>query len=135
MKKVGRPPKSRKKQPYEVQGSHGPRLTKHGIKMTCRYCGDKGHNRATSSMRKAGLPPKTSAQRSQTSMPVETKEICEEAATEVYSDMEMMPVQIAMLVISQVTAHVTTHCTSMSYHIVLKILCYRFSCLEKLTCQ
>jgi len=58
VKKVGRPPKSRKKQPYEVQGSHGPRLTKHGIQMTCRYCGDKGHNRATCSMRKAGLPPK-----------------------------------------------------------------------------
>ena len=52
VKKVGRPPKSRKKQPYEVQGSHGPRLTKHGIQMTCRYYGDKGHNRATCSTRK-----------------------------------------------------------------------------------
>ena len=74
MKKVGRPPKSRKKQPYEVQGSHGPRLTKHGIQMTCRYCGDKGHNKATCSMRKAGLKPKIPAQRSQTSMPVQTEE-------------------------------------------------------------
>ena len=39
-------------------------------------------------------------------MPVETEEVFEEAATEVYSDMEMMPVQTAMPVISQVTAHV-----------------------------
>ena len=100
VKKVGRPPKSRKKQPYEVQGSHGPRLTKHGIQMTCRYCGDKGHNRATCSMRKARLPPKTPSQRSQTSMPVETEEVFEEATTEVYSDMKMMPVQTAMPVIS-----------------------------------
>ena len=106
VKKVGRPPKSRKKQPYEVQGSHGPRLTKHGIQMTCRYYGDKGHNRATCSMRKAGLPPKIPTQRSQTSMPVETEEVFEEAATKDYSDMAM---------ISQVNAHVTTHCTSMSY--------------------
>ena len=59
-------------------------------------------------------------------MAVETKEVFEEAATKDYSDMAM---------ISQVNAHVTTHCTSMSYHIVLKILCYRFPCLEKLTCQ
>ena len=54
---------------------------------------------------KARLPPKIPAQRSQTSMPVETEEVFEEAATEDY-DMPMMPVQTAMLVISQVTAHV-----------------------------
>ena len=47
-------------------------------------------------------------------MPVETEEVFEEAATEDY-DMPMMPVQTAMLVISQVTAHLTIHCTSMSY--------------------
>ena len=39
-------------------------------------------------------------------MAVETKEVFEEAATKDYSDMAM---------ISQVNAHVTTHCTSMSY--------------------
>jgi len=68
-------------------------------------------------------------------MLVQTEEFFEEAATKDYSDMAMMPVQTSMPVISQVTAHVTTHCTSMSYHIVLKILCYMFPCLEKLTCQ
>ena len=49
---------------------------------------------------KARLPPKIPAQRSQTSMPVETEEVFEEATTEVYSDMKMMPVQTAMPVIS-----------------------------------
>ena len=83
--------------------------------MICRYCEDKGHNRATCRMRKAGLKPKIPAQRTQTSMPVQTEEFFEEAATEDYSDMAMMPVQTSMPVISQVTAHVTTHCTSMSY--------------------
>ena len=48
-------------------------------------------------------------------MPVETEEVFEEATTEDSSDMAMMPVQTAMPVISQVAAHVTTHCTSMSY--------------------
>ena len=48
-------------------------------------------------------------------MAVETKEVFEEAATKDYSDMPMMPVQTSMPVISQVTAHVTIHCTSMSY--------------------
>ena len=57
-------------------------------------------------MRKARLPPKIPTQRSQTSMPVETEEVFEEAATEDYSDMAM---------ISQVNAHVATHCTGMSY--------------------
>ena len=52
-------------------------------------------------------------------MPVQTKEFFEETATEVASDMAMMPVQTSMPVISQVTAHVTgalyqyvlSHCT------------------------
>ena len=30
-KKVGRPPKSRKKQPHEVQGKNGPKFSKHGV--------------------------------------------------------------------------------------------------------
>jgi hypothetical protein len=98
VKKVGRPPKSRKKQPYEVQGSQGPRLTKHGIQMTCSYCGDKGHNRATCKFKKAGLPPNIPTQRTQ------AEESFEEAATEDF--LGEGPV------ISQVTAHVTTHCTS-----------------------
>ncbi|XP_066365348.1 uncharacterized protein [Miscanthus floridulus] len=58
-KKVGRPPKSRKKQPHEFQGPQGPRLSKHGVTMHCRYCGDAGHNKKGCTLRKAGvLPPR-----------------------------------------------------------------------------
>jgi hypothetical protein len=31
--------------------------------MHCRYCGDAGHNRATCSLRKAGVRPKLPTQR------------------------------------------------------------------------
>jgi hypothetical protein len=57
-KRVGRPPKSRRKQPQEVQGKNRPKLSKHGIIMHCSYCGDKGHNRASCKLRKEGLNPK-----------------------------------------------------------------------------
>ena len=43
-KKVGRPPKSRRKQPHEVQGKNGPRLTRHGVVMHCKYYSDANHN-------------------------------------------------------------------------------------------
>ena len=43
-KKVGRPKKSRRKQPYEVQGKNGPKMTKHGVVMHCRYCQSDQHN-------------------------------------------------------------------------------------------
>jgi hypothetical protein len=62
-KRVGRPPKSRRKQPVEVAGTSGPKLSKHGITMHCRYCGDAGHNRATCSLRKASVRPKLPTQR------------------------------------------------------------------------
>lgn len=35
-KKVGRPTKSRRKAPHEVQGRHGPKISKHGI-VTLRF--------------------------------------------------------------------------------------------------
>ena len=37
-KKVGRPPKSRRKQPHEVQGGHGPKMSKHSVIIKCGYC-------------------------------------------------------------------------------------------------
>ena len=55
-KKVGRPPKSRKKQPHEFQGPQGPRLSKHGVTMHCRYCGDAGHNKKGCTLRKGWCP-------------------------------------------------------------------------------
>lgn len=66
VKKVGRSPKARKKQPYEVQGRNGPRLSKHGMVMTCRYCGVTGYNRAGCSLTKSRLRPKLPTHRNPT---------------------------------------------------------------------
>ncbi|XP_040380846.1 uncharacterized protein LOC121054682 [Oryza brachyantha] len=54
-KKVGRPPKSRRKQPYEVQGKNGPKLTKHGAVITCSHCKGSGHNSKGCKLKKDGI--------------------------------------------------------------------------------
>uniref|UniRef100_K3YY80 SWIM-type domain-containing protein n=1 Tax=Setaria italica TaxID=4555 RepID=K3YY80_SETIT len=56
-KKVGRPPKSRRRQPYEIEGPNGLKLTKHGVIINCRYCGSSSHNRAGCPLRKQGQAP------------------------------------------------------------------------------
>jgi len=55
-KRVGRPPKARRKAAHEVGGPNGPRLTKHGVTMHCSHCGEPGHNSATCERKKAGEP-------------------------------------------------------------------------------
>ncbi|XP_052134786.1 uncharacterized protein LOC127753347 [Oryza glaberrima] len=62
-KKVGRPPKSRRKAPYEVQGKNGPKMSKHGVEMHCSYCKEPGHNKKGCPLRKAGLRPKLKTSR------------------------------------------------------------------------
>lgn len=57
-KRIGRPPKSRRKAPHEVQGKNGPRFSKHGGRIRCSYCKDIGHNVATCEHKKAGRPPR-----------------------------------------------------------------------------
>uniref|UniRef100_K3ZMA2 SWIM-type domain-containing protein n=1 Tax=Setaria italica TaxID=4555 RepID=K3ZMA2_SETIT len=54
-KKVGRPLKSRRKQPHEVEGPNGPKLSKYGVIIHCRYCGGSGHNRDGCQQRKKDL--------------------------------------------------------------------------------
>ncbi|CAO2186353.1 unnamed protein product [Urochloa humidicola] len=54
-KKVGRPPKTRKKQPHEVQGKYGTKMSKHGVEIHCRHCTGAGHNIAGCPLKKAGL--------------------------------------------------------------------------------
>ena len=54
-KKVGRPTKSRRKQPFEVQGKNGPKLTKHGVQMTCSHCKGPGHNSKGCQLKKDGI--------------------------------------------------------------------------------
>ncbi|WVZ79267.1 hypothetical protein U9M48_026868 [Paspalum notatum var. saurae] len=55
-KKVGRPPKARRRAPYEVQGSNGPKLSKHGVEMHCSHCRGTGHNIATCQRKQDGFP-------------------------------------------------------------------------------
>ena len=45
-KRVVRPPKARKKQPHEVPGKNGPRLSRYGVIMHCSHCSEGGHNSA-----------------------------------------------------------------------------------------
>jgi len=56
-KRIGRPPKARKKQAYEVQGRNRPKLTKHGSKMHCSWCKSLDHNVRTCELKKAGINP------------------------------------------------------------------------------
>jgi hypothetical protein len=61
-KHVGRPTKSRRKAPYEVDArGGGKKLTRHGIIIHCKYCGFPDHNIAGCKWWKAGLPPPASA--------------------------------------------------------------------------
>ena len=57
-KKVGRPRKSRRKQPHEVQEQEGSKMTRHGVEMHCSHCKESGHNIAGCSKKKLGLKPK-----------------------------------------------------------------------------
>jgi len=43
-KKIGRPPKSRRKQPHEVQGKNGPTMSRHGVVIHCNWCHEPHHN-------------------------------------------------------------------------------------------
>lgn len=56
-KKVGRPPKSRRKQPHEIQGKHGPTMSKHGVIIRCGYCRGENHNAKGCYLKKMGIRP------------------------------------------------------------------------------
>jgi hypothetical protein len=57
VKKVGRPPKSRRKQPYEADSKKGgKKMSTHGVVIHCKHCGKSGHNKGGYSDAKAGLP-------------------------------------------------------------------------------
>lgn len=54
-KKVGRPPKSRKKQPHEVQGKNGPKFSKHGVTIHCSHCLEANHNSGGCKLKRMGF--------------------------------------------------------------------------------
>jgi hypothetical protein len=58
-KKVGRPPKNRRKQPKEIEGPNGEKkMSRHGRIMHCSHCGGNNHNRAGCYYYKNGIDPK-----------------------------------------------------------------------------
>jgi hypothetical protein len=56
-KKVGRPIKSRKKQHTEVQGRARPKLSKHGVIITCSWCKGENHTSVGCALKKLGIRP------------------------------------------------------------------------------
>lgn len=52
-RKVGRPRKSRRRQPHELEG--GTKMSQHGVKIHCSHCKDSGHNKKGCKKRKAEL--------------------------------------------------------------------------------
>lgn len=56
-KKVGRPPKSRRKQPHEIQGTNGPKMSRHGVIIHCSWCKNPDHNAGGCAYKKAGVKP------------------------------------------------------------------------------
>ena len=54
-KKVGRPPKSRKKQQHEVQGKNGAKFSKHGVTIHCNHCSEANHNSGGCKLKKQGF--------------------------------------------------------------------------------
>jgi hypothetical protein len=54
-KRIGRPPKARKKLAHEVQGNNGPRLSRHGVIIHCKHCKGAGHNSAGCRPKKDGF--------------------------------------------------------------------------------
>jgi hypothetical protein len=69
-KKVGRPKKSRRKQPEEKQSKNGGIvMSKHGVIIHCSHCGNPGHNKSGCSWFKAGMPPKKQRRKKSRAMP------------------------------------------------------------------
>jgi len=56
-KRVGRPPRCRRKEPQEIQGKHGPSISKHGVIIKCSYCKGENHNVRGCLLKKAGINP------------------------------------------------------------------------------
>ncbi|KAL6615789.1 hypothetical protein ACP70R_038059 [Stipagrostis hirtigluma subsp. patula] len=93
-KKVGRPPKSRRKQPFERQGKNGPTMSRHGIVITCSCCGVTGHNSAGCEMKKAGIKPKLPTQRrSESICQPATEPLLSQLTNTMLSQMDELPSQ------------------------------------------
>lgn len=73
-KKVSRPRKCKRKQPHEVQGKSGPKMSKHSVIMHCRHCGPSTHNVRGCDLKKAGKRAKMQVIRKNKALPEEKTE-------------------------------------------------------------
>jgi hypothetical protein len=80
-KKIGRPPKSRRKQPHEIQGKNGPSMSRHGIIIHCSWCHEPNHNSKGCPLKKVGIRPKQQVRRHPTSFTTTIGDEEEENAT------------------------------------------------------
>jgi len=87
-KKIGRPPKSRRKQPHEIQGKNGFTMSKHGIIIHCSWCHEPNHNCKGCPLKKAGIRPKQQVRRQPPPFATTTGE--EEEGTEQQAVVEVM---------------------------------------------
>lgn len=86
-KKVGRPPKSRRKQPMERQGKNGPTMSKHGSVMHCSHCSEAGHNSHGCKLKKMGFSSQEAKELvARTSAALQAEK--EQAATNATNDQE-----------------------------------------------
>ena len=82
-KKVGRPPKSRKKQPHEVQGKNGPKFSKHGVTVHYSYYTEANHNSAGCKLKKMGFTSaeaKALVANTQVQLQAETEQAAQQAS-------------------------------------------------------
>jgi hypothetical protein len=118
-KKVGRPPKNRRKQPHEVEGKFGPKMSKHGTVITCGFCGEEGHNRGGCGKRKSGSIP---------IVPPQEQEQEEQMISQVSMDFEQgsqpMLSQLSNTMLSCLDAEVTSVPTVKLEHMVEPSLYY-----------
>lgn len=58
-----------------IQGRHGPKISKHGVEMHCKYCNEAGHNQRGCKLKKAGLRPNQQPKKSIQNPEVITTEV------------------------------------------------------------
>ena len=113
-KKVGRPRKCRRKQPHEVQGKSGPKMSKHGVIMHCRHCGSSTHNVKGCDLKKAGKRPKKQVIRKHTALPEEETEeedpVITQAVLPPLPPDEHMSSQLSSTMLSQLLTEVNMFC-------------------------
>jgi cytochrome c peroxidase len=111
-KKIGRPSKSRRKQPHEIQGKNEPSMSRHGIIIHCSWCHEPHHNSKGCPLKKAGI--RKQVRRQPTPFPATTgdeeeehelnTQPSEEVMTEQHLQPIVQPLEVQETMLSQMLA-------------------------------